>query len=83
MGLPAHSGTSNFKENGIMDKKELIERLKADAKAKREAEKNDTIKVSETPQALSPIEKAKALLRKTDSKYSGYISSKLLPGLEK
>ena len=65
-----------------MDKKELAERLKAGVKACRVAQCAEPIKTSDTPQPLNPAEKAKALLRKTDSKYINHISKKLLPGLD-
>ena len=52
-------------------------------KLKNTSKKDEPItKVSETPQPQTPVEKAKALLRKTDNKYTSYIDSKLLPSLE-
>ena len=59
-----------------VDRKELAQKLKA------EANRAETIKTSDTPQPLKPTEKAKALLRKTDSKYINHVSKKLLPGLD-
>ena len=64
-----------------MDKKELAEKLKAGAKARRDVQDAEPMKTSEAPQPLSPAEKAKALLRKADSKYMNHISAKLLPSL--
>ena len=64
--------------NNCMDRKELAQKLKSDVEAK----KAEPIKTSDTPQPLNPTEKAKALLRKTDSEYIDYIAKKLLPGLE-
>ena len=65
-------------EDRTMDKKELAEKLKSGVEAKRA----EPIKTSDTPQPLNPAEKAKALLRRTDSKYINHISKKLLPGLD-
>lgn len=62
-----------------MNTKELAELLRA----KVEAKKAEPVKTSDTPQDLTSTEKAKALLRKTDSKYINHVSKKLLPGLDK
>ena len=67
-----------IREEINMNRKELAEKLKAEAEANRA----ETIKTSDTPQPLKPTEKAKALLRKTDSKYINHVSKKLLPGLD-
>ena len=64
-----------------MDKKELAEKLKAGVKAQREQEQ--ILKISDTPQDLTPLERAKALRRKAANQYDNYIAKKLLPGLEK
>lgn len=50
---------------------------------KNKEQKDDIIKTAEVPKPLSPMEKAKALLQKTDSKYQSYIAKKLLPSLNK
>ena len=74
--------------------KQPIDRLKALAEKARRAkailhhlkntskQNKDVTKVSDTPTPQTPIERAKALLRKTDNKYTSYIDSKLLPSLE-
>ena len=64
-----------------MDKKELAEKLKSGAKAIRATQDAEPLKTSEVPQPLSPLEKAKVLLRKSDSKYVNHVSAKLLPSL--
>lgn len=51
--------------------------------AKEKQQKDDIVKTAEVPKPLSPMEKAKALLQKTDSKYQSYIAKKLLPSLNK
>lgn len=63
-------------------KEQLAQILKKKAK-KEKQEKDDIIKTAEVPKPLSPMEKAKALLQKTDSKYQSYIAKKLLPSLNK
>ena len=50
---------------------------------KEKQQKDDIIKTAEVPKPLSPVEKAKALLQKTDSKYQSYIAKKLTPSLNK
>lgn len=50
---------------------------------KEKQQKDDIIKTAEVPKPLSPMEKAKALLQKTDSKYQSHIAKKLLPSLNK
>lgn len=53
-------------------------------KEKEEKEHNDNIiKTAEVPKPLTPMEKAKALQQKIDSKYQAYIAKKLLPSLNK
>ena len=65
-----------------MTHEEIIEILKSKArKAKNKVRDSKVLKTSETPQGLTPLEKAKALLRQTDNTYSHYISAKLLPNL--
>ena len=63
-------------------KEQLAQILKKKAKKEKE-QKDDIIKTAEVPKPLSPMEKAKALLQKTDSKYQSYIAKKLLPSLNK
>lgn len=63
-------------------KEQLAQILKKKAK-KEKQEKDDIIKTAEVPKPLSPMEKAKALLQKTDNKYQAYIAKKLLPSLNK
>lgn len=62
-----------------MDKVEIAKEL---LKAKKE-EENKTTKTSDTPQPLTPLEKAMALRRKSFNKYASYISSKILAGIDK
>lgn len=63
-------------------KEQLAQILKKKAKKEKE-QNNDIIKTAEVPKPLSPVEKARALLQKTDSKYQSYISKKLTPSLNK
>ena len=62
-----------------MDKKELAERLKTGAKAHNE----QILKTSDTPDEMTPLERAKAMRRKVANKYDNYIIKKLLPSLDK
>ena len=73
-----------------MDYKHLVEQLVMEIleeclnnTQKEKEQKDDIIKTAEVPKPLSPMEKAKALLQKTDSKYQSYISKKLTPSLNK
>lgn len=73
-----------------MNYQELVEQLVLDIleeclnnTAKEKEQNNDIIKTAEVPKPLSPVEKAKALLQKTDSKYQSHITKKLLPSLNK
>lgn len=50
---------------------------------KEKQQKDDIVKTAEVPKPLSPVEKARALLQKTDSKYQSYIAKKLTPSLNK
>ena len=50
---------------------------------KEKQEKDDIVKTAEVPKPLNPVEKAKALQQKIDSKYQAYIAKKLLPSLNK
>ena len=74
--------------------KQPIDRLKALTEKARRAkailhhlkntqqQNKDITKVSNTPTPQTPLEKAKALLRKTDNKYINHIDSKLMPSLK-
>ena len=73
-----------------MDYKHLVEQLVLEIleeclnnTQKEKQEKDDIVKTAEVPKPLTPAEKAKALLQKTDSKYQSYIAKKLLPSLNK
>lgn len=50
---------------------------------KEKQQKDDIIKTAEVPKPLNPVEKAKALQQKIDSKYQSYIAKKLTPSLNK
>lgn len=73
-----------------MNYKELVEQIALEVleeffnnTQKEKQQKDDIIKMAEVPKPLTPMEKAKALLQKIDSKYQSYISQKLLPSLNK
>ena len=73
-----------------MDYKHLVEQIVMEIleecfndTMKEKEQKDDIIKTAEVPKPLNPVEKAKALLQKTDSKYQSYIAKKLLPSLNK
>lgn len=73
-----------------MDYKELVEQIALEVleecfndTPKNKEQKDDIIKTAEVPKPLNPVEKAKALLQKTDSKYQSYIAKKLTPSLNK
>lgn len=73
-----------------MNYKELVEQIVMEIleeclnnTAKEKQQKDDVIKTAEVPKPLNPMEKAKALLQKTDSKYQSYIAKKLTPSLNK
>lgn len=73
-----------------MDYKELVEQIALEVleecfndTMKEKEQKDDIIKTAEVPKPLNPVEKAKALLQKTDSKYQSYIAKKLTPSLNK
>ena len=55
---------------------------KAIEKRNRQKE-SEVLKTSDTPQAKTPSEKAKAVQRKVDNKYTNYVTNKLLPSLNK
>lgn len=56
--------------------------LKANLEKKQEQQKNKVVKTSNVDTAPTPIEKANALKKKESSKYTSYIASKLLPGID-
>ena len=62
---------------------EVLEECLKDKENQQNQQNNDIIKTAEVPKPLSPMEKARALLQKTDSKYQSYIAKKLLPSLNK
>lgn len=73
-----------------MDYKELVHQIALEVlqeclnnTPKDKEQKDDIIKMAEVPKPLSPMEKAKALQQKIDSKYQSYISKKLTPSLNK
>ncbi len=73
-----------------MNYKQLVEQIALEVlqecfnnTQKENQQNNDIIKTAEVPKPLSPMEKARALLQKTDSKYQSYIAKKLLPSLNK
>ena len=73
-----------------MDYKELVHQIALEVlqeclnnTPKDKEQKDDIIKMAKVPKPLSPAEKAKALLQKTDSKYQSHITKKLLPSLNK
>ncbi len=73
-----------------MNYKELVEQIVMEIleeclnnTAKEKQQKDDVIKTAEVPKPLNPLEKAKALMQKTDSKYQSYIAKKLTPSLNK
>lgn len=73
-----------------MDYKHLVEQIVMEIleecfndTMKEKEQKDDIIKTAEVPKPLNPVEKAKALLQKTDSKYQSYIAKKLTPSLNK
>lgn len=62
--------------------RDALERAKALLKAHKEAQENEVIKTSETPQPMKPIDRARALNRKIDNQYQSHIAKKLLPSLQ-
>lgn len=61
---------------------DIIQKAKELLKAKKEAKEKEIIKTAEVPKPLSPIERAKALRQKCDSKYTNHIAKKSLTGLK-
>lgn len=73
-----------------MSYKELVEQIVMEIleeclnnTPKEKQQKDDIIKTAEVPKPLNPVEKAKALQQKIDSKYQSYIAKKLTPSLNK
>ena len=71
-----------------MNYQELVEQIVFEVleeyfKDKEKQQNNDIVKTAEVPKPLTPAEKARVLLQKTDSKYQSYIAKKLLPSLNK
>ena len=73
-----------------MEYKKLVEQIALEVleeclnnTQKNKEQKDDIIKTAEVPKPLSPVEKAKALQQKIDSKYQSYIAKKLTPSLNK
>lgn len=71
-----------------MNYRELVEKIALQVleeyfEKKEKQQNNDIVKTAEVPKPLSPMEKARALLQKTNSKYQSYIAKKLLPSLNK
>lgn len=62
-----------------MDKAEIAKEL---LKTKKE-EENKTVKTSDTPKTMTPLERAIALRRKAANKYDSHIMGKYLAGLDK
>ena len=68
-------------QNKNMDYKELVHQIALEVlqeclnnTPKDKEQKDDIIKTAEVPKPLNPVEKAKALLQKTDNKYQSYIA---------
>ena len=72
----------NYQELVVQIALEVLEECLNNTK-KEKQQKDDIIKTAKVPKLLSPMEKAKALLQKTDSKYQSYIAEKLTPSLNK
>lgn len=72
----------NYQELVVQIALEVLEECLNNTK-KEKQQKDDIIKTAKVPKLLSPMEKAKALLQKTDSKYQSYIAKKLTPSLNK
>ncbi len=66
-----------------MDNREKIEKVKDLLKAKQKKQQAETIKTSETPQEMTPLEREHARRRKIANQFDSYITNKLLPGLKK
>ena len=72
----------NYQELVVQIALEVLEECLNNTK-KEKQQKDDIIKTAKVPKLLSQMEKAKALLQKTDSKYQSYIAKKLTPSLNK
>ena len=71
----------NYEERLALAKARLEACIKA--KQQKEATKKEVIKTSETPDVMTPIERAKALQRKSAEKFDNHIASLYLPSLNK
>lgn len=67
-----------------MDKqpKLTLKELARKALEKRKQKESEIVKTSETTQAQTPSEKAKAVQRKVDNKYINHVTNKLLTSLD-
>lgn len=72
----------NYKELVVQIALEVLEECLNNTQ-KEKQQKDDILKTAEVPKPLNPVEKAKALLQKTDSKYQSHIAKKLTPSLNK
>ena len=59
-----------------------IEKFAEKLKTESEANRTEPIKTSDIPQDFTPIDKAKVLLSKADSKYINHMSKRLLTSLD-
>lgn len=66
-----------------MDNREKIEKVKELLRTKLKEQQAETVKTSETPQEMTPLEREHARRRKIASQFDNYITSKLLPGIER
>lgn len=66
-----------------MDNREKIEKVKELLRAKYKEQQAETVKTSDTPQEMTPLERENARRRKIASQFDNYITDKLLPGLKK
>lgn len=72
----------NYKELVHQIALEVLEEYLSNTQ-KEKQQKDDIVKTAEVPKPLNPVEKAKALQQKIDSKYQSHIVKKLLPSLNK
>jgi len=66
-----------------MNNRDKIEKVKELLRTKHKEQPTETVKTSETPQEMTPLERAMALRRKATNKYDNAIMAKYLPGLDK
>lgn len=60
-----------------------IEKVKELLKAKHKEQQAETVKTSETPQEMTPLQREQARRRKIANQFDNHIISKLLPGIKK